>query len=173
MNLLKDQRGYSAISAIILGICILIVAGGFYEVIRVNITIVNVRDALQTAVIDTCTENYADIYNGTREGYSGGYQLSGEDWVETLATSDIYNKMNESLGMQNQVRYAGNSIDYKVYNLAAQITNAPFAPEDPEEQNKLTCLASIDLEIPLFFDWANTNPMKFNLEVKAGYRPKF
>ncbi|WP_313294029.1 hypothetical protein [Faecalispora jeddahensis] len=173
MNLIKNERGSSAISAITLAITILVLSAGIFEVFRINTAIQTVRDSLQTAVVDSCQENYADIYNGLREGYSGGYQLSGNEWVEEISAGDIYDKMDKALGMQNHVRYAGNSVDYKISNLTAQITNSPFAPDDPEEEDKLTCIAKIDLEIPLVFDWSGIAPMNFTLKVKAGYRPIF
>ena len=172
MNLIKNERGSTAISAIALAIVILVLSAGILEIFRINTAIQTVRDTLQTAVVDTCQENYADLYSGLREGYSGGYQLAGSKWVEEISAGDIYDKMDKALNMKNHVRYAGNSVDYKISNLSAQITNTPFAPDDPEQQEKLTCLASIDLEIPLVLRWGIA-PMKFSLEVKGGYTPKF
>lgn len=104
MKLLKNNRGSAAIPAITLAITILVLSAGFFEVFRINTAIQTVRDSLQTAVVDTCQENYADIYNGMREGYSGGYQLAGNEWVEEISAGDIYDKMDSALGMKNHVR---------------------------------------------------------------------
>ena len=36
---------------------------------------------LQSAVISVATANYDDLYNGLREGYSGGYKFTSlEQW---------------------------------------------------------------------------------------------
>ncbi|MFR3166196.1 MAG: hypothetical protein ACLTQG_30635 [Hungatella sp.] len=67
---------------------------------RLSIIANGVRNALQSAVISVATTNYDEAYNGLREGYSGGYWLSGEQWEENLDYGDIYEQLDELLGRQ-------------------------------------------------------------------------
>ena len=48
-----------------------------FEYMRLMIVAQGVRDSVQSAIVDVATENWDEAYAGLREGYSGGYQLSG------------------------------------------------------------------------------------------------
>ena len=61
------------------------------EYIRLQIIVSGVRDAVEDAVISVVNDNYAGVYHGVREGYSGGYLPYGDGaWEETLNEGDVY-----------------------------------------------------------------------------------
>jgi hypothetical protein len=66
------------------------------------IVAVGVRDAVQSAVIDVATENWDEAYNGLREGYSGGYVLTGTSWNQNITTGDIYGRLKDNLGLKQE-----------------------------------------------------------------------
>ena len=96
-KVMKDKRGTSTplTIALILGFLLLICA--MAEFFRLGIIVQGVRDGLQQTVITVATTNYDETYNGLREGYSGGYTLSGESWQENLDYYDVYNRLDNLL----------------------------------------------------------------------------
>lgn len=155
---------------------LLLLTSCFLEYSRLQSTAKRVRDAVQAAVTETCEEQYADLYNGIREGYSGGYKLSGNDWRENLSAADIYARLDASLGTKEDggyhIKYAATDINYKLSGLSAQITNAPFTPT-VKNTRQLTCTEQIDLEMPFMIHLGNMTPLHTTITVKSGYSPKF
>lgn len=176
IRILKDRHGSGTILGIGVAVVLLFLFFALLENSRLQSTAQQVRDAVQAAVTETCEEQYADVYDGVREGYSGGYRPSGENWNESLSPADLYARLDTSLGTEangnTRVKYAGKSVNYRLSGLSAQITNAPFAP-DGKNTGQLTCTAEIDLEVPWMFHWNGVPPMHTHLTVKAGYTPKF
>lgn len=175
-KLWNDQRGSGIVTASGVVFLLLLVSCALMEYSRLQSTTQHVRDALQAAVVEACTEQNTSLYDGVREGYSGGYRFTGGNWNETLSSADIYDRLNQSLGTQKAgnsvVKYAGSDVNFRLSNLSAQITNAPFAPGS-EDTGQLTCTAEIDLEVSWMFHWDGVPPMHTHLTVKAGYMPKF
>lgn len=149
---------------------------GISEYFRLMIVAQGVRDALQDAVISTVVENYADVYHGTREGYSGGYQPSAEEFQESINYGDIYTKLENVLGLEyNNSVYEKNTSDaqlqFKIYGLNVNIRNAQFATADNENRFEIDSL--IVLEVPVSFGGKLLPNMKINVKTTAGYTPKF
>lgn len=148
-----------------------------YEYARLQIIAQGVRNAVQSSVTETCEDNYANIYNGVREGYSGGYQITKAGfWEETLDTGDVYARLDRRLKARDEgedhVKYTGNTVEFRLSGLQAEITNAPFAP-GTQNTRQMICTAEINLEVPLSFGWKSLPPMEQHLSVKSGYTPKF
>lgn len=175
-NFWNDRRGSGVITAAGVVFLLLFVSCALIEYSRLQSTIQHIRNALQAAVIETCTEQNSDLYDGVREGYSGGYQLSDGYWIENLSSTDIYDQLDKSLGTERDgdtvIKYAGSNVNFRLSGLSAQITNAPFAP-DGENTEQLTCTAEIELEVPWMFLGNEIPPIHTRLTVKAGYMPKF
>ena len=55
-------------------LALIFIFAGISEYLRMLVIAQGVRDAVQSSVISTVTENYANVYHGAREGYSGAYQ---------------------------------------------------------------------------------------------------
>jgi hypothetical protein len=155
---------------------ILILASCFIEYSRLQSTAKVVRDAVQAAATETCAEQYADLYGGVREGYSGGYKLDGGDWSESLSTADIYARLDTSLGTKGNgpahIKYAGSDINYKLSGLSVEITNAPFAP-GRNIAGQLTCIAQVNIDMPFMVHLWDMTPLHATINVKSGYLPKF
>ncbi|HWR57061.1 MAG TPA: hypothetical protein VN462_11155 [Negativicutes bacterium] len=176
-KLLRSKRGDGNLLAIVVVISILLISCSVYEYTRLMIIAGGVRDAVQSSIISVATTNYDEVYNGLREGYSGGYTLDGDYWDESLDIGDIYGQLDSTLGLTRQsgkhVKYAGETLEYSLWGLDVDIKNAPFAPSSAGAADKFLAEATIELEVPLSFGWESLPPMRITLHVKAGYTPKF
>ncbi|SHH69593.1 hypothetical protein [Desulfosporosinus lacus] len=176
-NLLKNKGGDGSLIAVVIVISILLISSSVYEYIRLTIIARGVRDAVQSSIISVATTNYDEVYNGLREGYSGGYSLEGSSWDESLDTGDIYSQLDSTLGLTRQngkhVKYARETLEYSLWGLNVAIINAPFAPSNADSAGKFLAEATLELEVPLSFGWESLPPMCITLHVKASYTPKF
>lgn len=176
-SLLKDKSGKGAplILAVVL-VCI-ILSTAVFEYARLIIVAQGVRDTVQSAVIDVATENWDEAYAGLREGYSGGYRLSGSHWYRNVTTGNVYGRLKEVLGLQYKsgkyVKYSGSQPEYTVSGLSISVANAPLAPSDPNSISQLTVTGTITVEVPLSFGWGHLPSMKINMKFKSVYVPKF
>lgn len=176
VQILKERSGSSLILGGFIILCmfatiLLIIEKGHLQILDKG-----VRDALQNAATVTCTENYNKIYNGIREGYSGDYKLTNGSWSEDIDTGDIYSKLDSILGTRSEgdrhVKYDGCKVAYSISDLSVQMTNTPFAPDDPHNEKKFTCIAHATLSVTTGFNWG-VPPMQVPITVVAGYSPKF
>lgn len=176
-KLLRNKGGDGSLIAVVIVISILLISCSVYEYIRLTIIARGVRDAVQSSIISVATTNYDEVYNGLREGYSGGYTLDGNYWNERLDIGDIYGQLDRTLGLTRQsgkhVKYTGQTLEYALWGLDVDIKNAPFAPSSAGTADKFLSEATIELEAPLSFGWESLPPMRIILHVKAGYTPKF
>lgn len=174
---IRNRRGEGNLLAIVLVLVIMLIASAVWEYSRLMIVATGVRDALQSSIISVSTTNYDEVYNGLREGYSGGYTLDGERWDETLDTGDIYYQLDSTLGLSasrgRHEKYAGEVLEYAVWGLNVEIINAPFAGSSYSADDQFLAEAEIELEVPLSFGWDFLPPMRITLHVEAGYTPKF
>ncbi|WP_235838711.1 hypothetical protein [Desulfosporosinus metallidurans] len=144
---------------------------------RLMVIASGVRDAIQSAMIDVATENWDDAYNGLREGYSGGYTLSGTDWVVKLDTGDVYSRLESTLGVKKEgtkyVKYTGPDVEYTLSDLSVSMQNAPLAPASTSGISQLSATGTVDVEVPLSFGWRHLPPLKITMKLKGGFTPKF
>ena len=177
LGTLKNRRGDGNLLAIVIVLAILLTASGIWEYMRLMIIATGVRDAVQSSIISVATTNYDEVYNGLREGYSGGYSLDGDRWEESLDIGDVYHQLDTTLGLSQQsgrhIKMAGEDLEYSVWGLDIDIINAPFAPSNPDTAGRFQAAATIDLEVPLSFGWSFLPPMRITLHVEATYIPKF
>lgn len=172
---LRNKNGNALPLACIIVICLLLISSVIMEYIRITIIASGVRDALQTSVISVSTQNYDKVYNGLREGYSGGYnKMGGGVWQERLNYGDIYAELNQLLGLNGvHTKTTGGDIEYRLSDLSVNIINSPFAPTNTNSSNKFTADAKINLHVPLTFGWGILPPIKITIKTTAGYIPKF
>ncbi len=170
-----DKSGNSTptIIALILGLLFLICA--MSEFFRLMIIAQGVRDGLQQAVISVATTNYDETYRGLREGYSGGYRLSGEQWVEDLDYDDVYYRLDSLLGTERDGNYhikeQDGGYEYRLSGLRVEIINTGLAPGSASRNFETD--ARITIEIPMSFGWGVVPPVTMELRTKAAYMPKF
>lgn len=174
-KIIKDKNGGSTplTVALILGLLLLICA--ISEFFRLGIIVQGVRDGLQQAVITVVTTNYDEAYNGLREGYSGGYILSGDSWQENLDYDDVYYRLNNLLGTDEQdgyhIKRQAEGYEYRLSGLLVELSNAPLTPGNAD--NNLEADARITIEIPLSFGWGQLPPLQMELRTRSAYMPKF
>ena len=174
-KVMKDKRGNSTplTIALILGLLLLICA--MAEFFRLGIIVLGVRDGLQQAVITVATTNYDETYNGLREGYSGGYALSGESWQENLDYDDVYNRLDNLLETTEaggyHIKEDKSGYEYRLSGLSVDIVNVPLTPGSADDN--LEADARITIEIPLSFGWGKLPPLKMELRTRSAYMPKF
>jgi hypothetical protein len=136
-----------------------------------QIIAIGVRDAVQSSVISVATQNYDEVYNGLREGYSGGYALLGDNWVTDIDDGAVMNELTLLLGLNYGKKYASGVIEYELSDLVVNILNTPFAPSSNNERFEAEIY--VTLTVPISFGWERVPPMEIQLKVNAGYTPKF
>ena len=174
---LKDRKGFAFPLVIAVTLVLVIILCGITEYMRLTIIASGVREAVENGIIVTVNDNYANVYHGVREGYSGGYQPDADDFAEALDYGDIYSYLDNTLGMQisrgKHVKYAEDAVEYTLSGLSVTIKNAPLAPANPENAQKFIADAVIRLEVPVRFGGKLLRPMVINLKVQAGYTEVF
>lgn len=156
---------------------LLIILCGISEYMRLNIIASGVRNALEDGIIASVNDNYANVYHGVREGYSGGYRPEVDNFEEALNYGDIYRYLDGTLGTEKSggkhIKYAGDAVEFTLSGLSVNIRNAPLAPSDPENARRFTADAVIRLEVPVRFGGKILPPMIIDLKVRAGYTEIF
>lgn len=174
---LKNRNGFSFPLVVAVTLALVIILCGITEYMRLNIIASGVREAVEDGIIVTVNDNYANVYHGVREGYSGSYQPDTDDFEEALDYGDIYRYLDNTLGTKisggRRVKYAGEAVEYALSCLSVTIKNAPLAPSDPENAQKFIADAVIRLEVPVRFGGKFLPPMVINLKVQAGYTEVF
>lgn len=176
-QILKDRRGVSFPLVIGVTLALVMILCGVSEYFRLQIIAAGVREAVEDAIISTVNDNYAGVYHGVREGYSGSYLPAGEsDWETAVSESDIYTYLDNTIGTEwsggRHVKYAGDSgraMEYAIDSLDVTIRNAPLAPSDPENAQRFEADAVIRLEVPVRFGGRLLPSMFITLKVQAGY----
>lgn len=177
-KMFKDNRGNSYPLAVAITLILVMIFTGASEYFRLMIVAQGVRDALQDAVISTVIENYDNVYHGVREGYSGCYQPSAEDFEEAIDYGNIYDRMETILGLSVEHGYyikhisdeAG--IQYRIWGLYVDVENAPIATSD-RVNDRFKIDSTIMLEVPVLFGGRLLPPMRIKVKNSAGYTPRF
>ena len=176
-DVLNNQHGSGFPLTIAVTLSLLLLLCGTSEYMRLMIIASGVRNAVQSSVIATVNDNYNNVYQGAREGYSGCYQPSGSSWASSIDYGDIYSSIDGTLGTQpsggNYIKYAGNSMEYELSSLSVSIKNAPLAPSDPNSSQKFLVDASVNLTVPVSFAGKVLPPMQIKVKTEAEYTPKF
>ncbi len=179
-SILWDQRAASFPLTICMVLALMILFCGFSEYFRLQIIAIGVREAVEDAVIAVVNDNYAGVYHGAREGYSGSYQPFGGGWEETLNEGDIYSYLDSTLGTRlsggRHVKFAGDqkdALEYAIDSLSVTIRNAPLAPSDPQNVQRFEAEAEIELEVPVRFGGKVLPSVQMHLNVQAGYTEVF
>ena len=98
-RILTGKRGSSFPLIVAVTLALALIFCGVSEYFRLMVIAQGVRNAVQSAVISTVNDNYDDVYHGIREGYSGAYQPTADDFEESLDYGDIYGRLDKLLGL--------------------------------------------------------------------------
>lgn len=170
-KLLKNKDGNVAIQAVVVMLILLLLFSVIGEYLRLQIIAKGVRDSVQSAVISVATQNYDEVYNGLREGYSGGYALYDDSWVSRIDEGAVMNELTMLLGLTFGRKHAGGELEYELSDLEVKILNVPLAPSS--NNDRFEAEVYVTLIVPTSFGWEHVPPMKIQLKVSAGYTPKF
>lgn len=176
-KLLRSKKAYSSAPlAVVIALAGMMFFVTLWQIVRLVTIAAGVKDAVQSAVISTSVGNYSNVYDGVREGYSGGYKFSGNSWKTAISTGDVYGRMDGLLGLKSDgskhSKYTADGVEYSVYGLSVNVDNAEFAPSSGEIK-QFSATSYITLEVPLSFCGDVLPPMKVRLCVKSKYTPKF
>ena len=176
-KLLRSKKAYSSAPlAVVIALAGMMFFVVLWQIIRLITISAGVKDAVQSAVIATSVGNYSNVYDGVREGYSGGYRYSGNSWKTAISTGDIYGRLDKLLCLKNSggkhAKNTSNSVEYSVYRLSVTVDNAQFAPTSGDIP-QFSATSYITLEVPLSFCGDVLPPMKVQLCVRSKYTPKF
>lgn len=148
-----------------------------YLAMRLMIVAQGVRDSVQSAIVDVATENWDEAYAGLREGYSGGYQLAGSSWSQNVTSGNVYARLQDVLGIEYEggqyVKYSGENLEYRLYDLHLDVENAPLAPSVPDGITQLNVTGTITVDVPLSFGFGHLPPMQITMKLNAKYVPRF
>ncbi len=177
LQLLRSKKAYTAapltVAIALAGMMFFVV---LWQIIRLITISAGVKDAVQSAVIATSVGNYSNVYDGVREGYSGGYRFSGNSWRAAISTGDVYGRLDQLLGLHNSggkhIKSNSDGTEFAVYGLFVNVDNAQFAPTSGDIP-QFSATSYITLEVPLSFCGDVLPPMKIQLCVKSKYTPKF
>lgn len=176
-GIIRNKSGASFPLIVAVTLALVIILCGISEYMRLMIIASGVRDAVQSAVISTVNDNYDNVYHGVREGYAAGYKTNDSSWKESLDYGDIYDRLDNNLGLQEEnschVKYTGQTVEYTLSNLSVNIQNAPLAPSNTKNTRIFLADAAIKLEVPVSFAGKFLPPMSINLKVQARYMPLF
>lgn len=175
---LKEKKGNALPLACAIVMSLIIIFSGISEYLRLQMIAKGVRDALEASIISVAAANYDQVYNGLREGYSGGYYLSSDNkWESKLDNGDIYSELSNLLGLKKEgnyyVKLSNGKTEFKVSDLNVNVVNTALAPTDTSGNQRFQAEAFILIEVPLGFGFNKVPPLKINLKVVSGYTPKF
>jgi hypothetical protein len=177
INCFRDKKGSSFPLIIAITLALVIIMCGILEFFRLNIIASGVKEAVQDAIIITVNDNYANVYHGVRERYSGGYLPDGSSFSYSVDTGDVYGHMDSTLGTTiesgKHIKYSGDVLEYKLSGLEVTVRNAPLAPSSPRNAQRFEADAVILLEVPVQFGGKQLPSMKSKLKVQAGYTEVF
>ena len=177
IQLLRSRKAYSSAPlAVVIALAGMMFFVVLWQIIRLITISAGVKDAVQSAVIATSVGNYSNVYDGVREGYSGGYRYSGNSWKTAVSTGDVYGRLDQLLGLHSSggkhIKTNSDGKEYSIYGLSVNVDNAQFAPTS-EDIPQFSATSYITLEVPLSFCGDMLPPMKIRLCVKSKYTPKF
>ncbi len=177
VKLLHSRKGFSSAPlAVVIALAGMMFFVVLWQIIRLVTISAGVKDAVQSAVIATSVGNYSNVYDGVREGYSGGYKHTGSYWRSAISTGNVYGRLDKLLGLKTSrgkhVKSNSDGTEFAVYGLSVNVNNAQFAPTSSDIQ-QFSATSYITLEVPLSFCGEILPPMKVTLCVKSKYTPKF
>lgn len=172
---LKGNGGYSFPLTIGIILSILIVIAGISEYMRINLIIHGIEESVQNAVIAVSIENYDNNYSPLREGYSGGYKIPEDVWIEHVDDGNVAGKLAELLDLEQHgssyVRRTQQQVEYSLSDLHVVILNTGIAPESGARVFEAETY--VTAEIPLSFGWDKIAPLDIDLKVKSKYMARF
>ncbi len=176
-TVLKDRSGQGTPMILAVVVCCLILACVVFEYMRLVIVAQGVRDSVQSAIVAVATENWDEAYPGLREGYSGGYQLSGSSWTQNVTTGNVYDRLQQVLGLVYEdgryLKYAGPDLEYRFLRSAHGVGERPACPLRASRDYPAQCDRNGHGGGALSFGFGHLPPMQITMKLNAKYVPRF
>lgn len=176
-SVLKNRIGSGAPLILAIVLAVILISTSAFEYMRLLIVAQGVRDSVQSAIVDVASQNWDRVYPGLREGYSGGYTLSGSEWSENVSTGNVYGRLQSVLGLKREsggyVKYSGEAVEYRLSRMNLNVENAPLAPSKAGAAAQLNVTGKITVEVPLSFGWEQLPVMRITMRLQSRYVPKF
>ncbi len=173
-KILKDEKGTTTPFLLAIILAIILISTVAYEYMRLLITATAIRDNVQSAVIESVTDNWDNSYQGLREGYSGAYTYS-DNWNELYSKGNVYLRLQRNLGVVNEsgtyVKYIDDFVEYKISNLNVNVTNTEFAPNSSNIE-QLNISGTVDITVPMSYSFVSRD-MEITMRLNAKFTPKF
>lgn len=162
---LKDRSGNVALHTgfIVLGGAILLMMA--LQVHQLYATINNVIDRTNEAVLSAAAANVAGVYGGVRESSGTARKKVSGGWASYITTSDVRDKLATALGARESGADLVRAGAYRITDLDTKFVNA--------EGSKLNFTSTLTLEFPMLLAGDVLPPLRFRLEVRTTYEPKF
>lgn len=150
---LNSRRGDVLIQGLVWLLIIFILFVGVMEFVRLQIISTSVRDAVEQAVTSVAINNAYNSYNGVREGNSGAYMLSGDDWRENISTADVEYKLTSLLHLRSadgglvRMNPDGKTYEFKISGLRVTPDNANFASNEKKAKYQAACTLTVPLSL--------------------------
>lgn len=105
------------------------------------------------------------------------YQLAGSSWSQNVTSGNVYARLQDVLGIEYEggqyVKYSGENLEYRLYDLHLDVENAPLAPSVPDGITQLNVTGTITVDVPLSFGFGHLPPMQITMKLNAKYVPRF
>jgi hypothetical protein len=172
----KSKSASAAILSVVILLVMLMLFTTVMEYIRIKTISKGIRDSLESSVISVVIQNWDNNFESLRQGYSGGYNLdeTNNNWDIDIDEGAVFNNLGNALGLSSggnlYYKFAGNKIEYYLYDLDVNVTNAKFRGDGNDE---FKASAEIILEVPFKFGWDHVPNLKVPLKLNAKFTPKF
>lgn len=174
---LKENRGEMGFVSLIAFMTVMLIFSVIFESSQRYITAECVKQEFYNALVNNCTDNYANVYDTFREDGEGAYQPTGYGgWTQTYDTSGIYSEVADVTGGTNAsntivVKDKSGNILYSINNINIIVQNPSTTDEAHAVQYTET--AKFTLSMPFVIAGSIMPNITLQMEATAGYTPKY
>ena len=175
-KLFKSKSGSAAILSVVILLVMLMLFTMVVEYLRIKTISKGIRDSLESSVISVVIQNWDNNFESLRQGYSGGYDLdeTSNNWDVDIDEGAVFNNLGNALGLSSwgnvYYKFAGDELEYYLYDLDVTVINARFRGDD---NDLFKATVEIILEVPFKFGWGHVPNIKVPLKLNAKFTPKF
>lgn len=173
-NIFFDKSGSVLINTAAVLFLMAIIFSLVYQFGRILIISSGVKEEVRNAAITAIADNYYPSFNGMREGNSGAYRLTENNWTDDINSEDIKNSLagNYSFNQSGNTLLMYDSdgkLQYSISAVTALYKNASFASDD----NNLTVNVSYTINVPVKFLNVPLTTFSFPSSVSVAFEKKF
>lgn len=170
---LKSRRGEAYLYVIVVLIVTLLIFSVILQTVRVYSYAGKSKTLVQTALAESCIQNYSAVYYGMREGNTGAYVPDGSgDFSPAANTDQVRRYLLGDCGFKEDGSAlvkpdAGGNTLFGIDNLSVSVTNPSDGSGNYSES------ATYTLSVPFFIAGNILPDITVHLSVKSGYTAKY